>query len=185
MALLNDDERDLDFARLFSEHRRALLRYVYRRLSDHASCEDVVVETFEVVWRRWEELPPRDLELPWLYAIALRVLSNHQRSRDRRGRLLDRLSRERSGEAEDENSNQLFRDLLTRPLADLRSDERELLQLVYWEELSYRDIAEVLEISENAVGIRLNRAKAHLRAHLGVGQASIPLGRDLETEVET
>jgi RNA polymerase sigma-70 factor (ECF subfamily) len=144
MALLNEDERDVDFARLFSEHRRALLRYVLRHLNDYASCEDVVVETFEVAWRRWGELPPRDRELPWLYAIALRLLSNNQRSRDRRWKLLTRLARERSEGIEDENSDRVFRDLLIEPLAALRADERELLEFVYWEELSYRDIAEIL-----------------------------------------
>jgi len=185
MALLNEDERDVDFARLFSEHRRSLLRYVYRRLNDHASCEDVVVETFEVAWRRWEELPPRDRELPWLYAIAMRLLSNNQRSRDRRWKLLTRLSRERPRDIEDENSDHVFRDLLIEPLAALRADERELLEFVYWEELSYRDIAEILDISENAVGIRLNRAKTHLRALLRLGQGDVSPDRVFETEVDT
>ncbi len=184
MALLNEDERDADFARLFSEHQRALLRYVFRRLNDHASCEDVVVETFEVAWRRWGELPPRDRELPWLYSIALRLLSNNQRSRDRRWRLLTRLARERHEDIEDENSDHVFRELLIEPLASLRTDERELLEFVYWEELSYRDISEILDISENAVGIRLHRAKTHLRTLLQLRQGGVLPDRVFETEVE-
>ncbi|HUX03397.1 MAG TPA: RNA polymerase sigma factor [Acidimicrobiales bacterium] len=185
MALLGDDEQRDDFARLFSEHRRALLRYVWRRLNDHASCEDVVVETFEVAWRRWQDLPPRDRELAWLYAIALRVLSNHQRSRDRRGRLLIRLSLERPRDIEEENTEQLFRDVVTRPLAELRTDERELLGLVYWEELSYREIAEVLGISENAVGIRINRTKAHLETLLQPAPSIITYESGIARELET
>ena len=185
MALLSDDEQRDDFARLFSEHRRALLRYVWRRLSDHASCEDVVAETFEVAWRRWQDLPPRDRELAWLYAIALRVLSNHQRSRDRRGRLLIRLSLERPRDVEDDGAERLFRDMATRPLAELRTGERELLGLVYWEELSYREIAEVLGISENAVGVRINRAKAHLETLLQPAQSDVPYESGTVGELET
>jgi len=185
MALLSDDEQRDDFARLFGEHRRALLRYVYRRLSDQASCEDVVVETFEVAWRRWEELPPRSRELAWLYAIALRILSNHQRSRDRRGRLLARLSLERSREVENDNADGFFKDLVAQLLAELRADERELLGLVYWEELSYREIAEILDISENAVGIRINRAKAHLETFLPPVQPVVPYERGVARELGT
>jgi len=45
----------------------------------------------------------------------------------------------------------------------LRVDDRVLLEHVYWEHLTYREIAVVLGISANAVGIRINRAKRNLR----------------------
>jgi RNA polymerase sigma factor (sigma-70 family) len=45
----------------------------------------------------------------------------------------------------------------------LRNDERVLLEHVYWERLSYREIAVILGVSENAVGIRINRAKRNLK----------------------
>src|SRR5665213_3507404 len=92
---MGDEEKGVEFTRLVTEHTRALLRFVYRRLSDSASCEDVVAETFLIAWRRWDDLPALDRELPWLYGIAFRVLSNQRRSRDRRDRLHARLSFER------------------------------------------------------------------------------------------
>jgi RNA polymerase sigma-70 factor (ECF subfamily) len=52
---------------------------------------------------------------------------------------------------------------LADALIHLKESDVELLRLVYWQELTYREIALELGISENAVGIRINRAKKNLR----------------------
>ncbi|MBW4079308.1 MAG: RNA polymerase subunit sigma-24, partial [Acidobacteria bacterium] len=80
-------ERDEEFARVVAAHRHAILRYGLRRLDDQAASEDLVAETFVVVWRRFDDLPPRGEELFWLYGIAGRVLSNMHRGRQRSMRL--------------------------------------------------------------------------------------------------
>ena len=88
-----------------------------------------------------------------------------RRSRDRRDRLLTRMAMERDAtEGVDAAGLNTERVLVT--LRQLRTHERELLEFVYWERLTYRDIALILGISENAVGIRINRAKRNLRAYL-------------------
>ena len=71
--MTNEDE---EFARVVATHRNALLRYGLRRLDDHFAAEDLVADTFVVVWRRFEELPSRTEELFWLYGIAGNILSN-------------------------------------------------------------------------------------------------------------
>jgi RNA polymerase sigma factor (sigma-70 family) len=162
---MSDEEIRADFTRLVTDHKRALVRYSLRRLNDPWACEDVVAETFLIVWRRLDQLPSRDRELLWLYGIAFRVLSNHRRSRGRRDRLHIRLSLER-----DANENNGVGAINTAPvslaLSGLGASDRELLEFVYWEGLTYREIALVLGISENAVGIRINRAKRNLKALL-------------------
>jgi RNA polymerase sigma-70 factor, ECF subfamily len=54
--------------------------YALRRASPDAA-QDVVADTFLVVWRRLEDVPAD--ALPWLYGIARRVLANQRRSADR------------------------------------------------------------------------------------------------------
>lgn len=158
---MNNEATSREYTRLFNQHSSAVMRYALRRWSDVEGCEDVVVDTFSVAWRKWGEKPDSDRELPWLYGIAFRVLSNHRRSRDRRERLLVRISMERS----DENDVVDGVDAASVRLAigQLNESDRELLQLVYWEELTYREIAVAFGVSENAVGIRINRAKSRLR----------------------
>jgi RNA polymerase sigma-70 factor, ECF subfamily len=163
---MSDEDKSAQFTRLVSEHSRALLRFTLRRLNDRAACDDVVAETFLIAWRRWDQLPAPERELPWLYGIAFRVLSNHRRSRDRRDRLQARLSMERVPHVAGDDVAGPDPGLVLQALGRLRDQERELLELVYWEKLSYRDIALAVGISENAVGIRITRAKKNLRSFL-------------------
>lgn len=155
-----------EFTRLFNEHSRAVQRFTLRRLSDVKSCEDVVADTFLIAWRRWDDLPERERELQWLYGIAFRVLSNQRRSRDRRERLRTRLSLEREPHPDGAEAGDFDVTIVRRALDRLRTSDRELLELVYWERLTYREIAEIVGVSENAVGIRINRAKLSLKSLL-------------------
>lgn len=173
------------YVRFVNEHSRALLRYSLRRLSDAAGCEDVVAETFLIVWRRWEDLPAAEKELPWLYSIAFHVLSNQRRSRDRRDRLHQRLSFERDPQLDGSDAIEIDTKIIFRALAELSVSDRELLEYVYWEKLSYRDIAFVVGVSENAIGIRINRAKVKLRTLLALPQEENPRVENSREELES
>jgi RNA polymerase sigma factor (sigma-70 family) len=156
-------DRDAEFARVVATHRHALLRYGLRRLDDHTAAEDLVAETFVVVWRRFDDLPPRDEELFWLYGIAGRVLANLLRSRQRSMRLEARLAFEREMDRATPRYSKEDVEALMNALGELSPDERELIQLTYWEKLSYREMSIVLGCSEKAAGIRLSRSRTHLR----------------------
>ena len=161
-----DEERWTAFTLLVVTHKVKLLRYTLRRLNDHSTCQEVVDETFLISWRRWDDRPDPEWQLPWLYSIAYHVLSNGRRSRDRRERLYERLSLERSWDPEHDDSSDVDVEGLSHAFDLLKANDQELLRLVFWEELTYREISLELEISENAVGIRINRAKKNLRALL-------------------
>ncbi|MGB0101650.1 MAG: sigma factor-like helix-turn-helix DNA-binding protein, partial [Nocardioides sp.] len=56
---------------------------------------------------------------------------------------------------------------LHEALAALRPEDAELLRLWAWEQLTPAEIAVVLDVSANAAGVRLHRARARLREQLG------------------
>ncbi len=62
-------------------------------------------------------------------------------------------------------------------LCELSEDDREILMLVTWEELSYADVGRVLDISANAVAIRVHLARKRLAGHVAKY-----LGKDLTDE---
>ena len=96
--------------------------------------------------------------LPWLYAVARRVLANQRRGNGRRERLAALLRVDdvptpiRAG---DDLDGPVF-----EALASLSPADQEILRLVAWEDLRNHQIAEVLGITANAVAIRLHRARA-------------------------
>jgi RNA polymerase sigma-70 factor (ECF subfamily) len=160
---MNDEDR---FEALFRATYPQVLAYGRRRLTATVA-QDVAAETYVVAWRRRQQLPEGDAVLPWLLAIARRVTANHTRSDRRWRRLRHRLSAEPPLPFVASNGDMpRVRAALTR----LSSDDQEILRLAYWDDLSHDEIAAVLSISANSVGVRLHRARQRLRTHLADGQ---------------
>lgn len=131
-----------------------VFRYALRRTGNDADAEDVLAETFAVCWRRIDDVPSGK-ELPWLYGVARRVLANQRRSSGRLDRLRARLQAEQLADPPVATEEGLAREVLDQ-LAD---PDQEVLRLALWEELTPSEIAVALGITENAVYIRLHRAR--------------------------
>jgi RNA polymerase sigma-70 factor (ECF subfamily) len=165
-ARVSEDRSDAEarFRRAYLEHYRAILAYALRRGVDHASAEEIVAETFAVLWRRRDDAPDPDALLPWLYGVAARVLANHRRRAARRERLSSRLQTLMPEHPETESV--AFDRLEVRTVIDalqqLSAGDREVLLLAAWEGLSHREIAAALGCSDNAAAIRLHRARNRL-----------------------
>ena len=151
-----------DFQRLFADYNRHVLAYALRRCDGRADAEDVVAGTFAVAWRRFADAPAEELRLPWLYAIAARVLANQRRSARR---LLALRLRLRELPAAPEPERGALAEVLVA-LRELRPEEQEVLRLAAWEGLTNAELAVALDCSENAATIRLHRARKRLAEHL-------------------
>src|SRR4051812_23970943 len=79
------------FQALYDAHAGAVLAFARRRAGPDEA-EDVLAETFLVVWRRRERVPAD--ALPWLYAVAGNVVRNRARAERRRVALRARLAAE-------------------------------------------------------------------------------------------
>ena len=169
------------FEELFSRHHRPVLAYALRRSASSADAEDAAAETFTIAWRRLADVP--DDPLPWLYGVARRVIANQRRSHQRGLRLHTRLREEARPEAVYQTQDAAG-DTALAVLSRLRPDDQELLRLIAWEELSHAQIAEVIGISVNAVGIRVHRARERFAAAFGqIVEAEVKGFGDIRTHV--
>ncbi len=139
-----------------------LQRYALRRC-DAATADDVIADALLVVWRRLDEIPA-DAVLPWCYRVAGNCLANQRRSTQRALRLSARVAALEPPAAQDEPSTP--DPVLHAALARLSPSDQEVLRLWAWESLTPSEIAVALDVSPNAVSIRLHRAKQHLKAAL-------------------
>ena len=164
---MTDDE----FTVLFEEHYSAVLGYGLRRV-DPDTARDVAAETFLVAWR---QLPVRpQMPRPWLLAVARRVLANELRRQGRHVRLYDRIgdaarTDDRDLVQPDHAEAVVTASPVTAAMASLSDRDRELLQLIGWEQLDQRSAAQVLGCSVGALKVRLHRARRRLHAAMAGG----------------
>lgn len=156
------------FEALYAANHRRVLAYCARRAS-RADAWDAAAEVFAIAWRRIDEVPRDDMALPWLFAVAYRVISNQRRSQERRRRLNERVARLPVDAAPFPEAQLIRREEeaeMMAALERLRDADREIVLLVLWEELPRRHIAAALGISRVAVDQRYSRARRRLAAQL-------------------
>jgi RNA polymerase sigma-70 factor (ECF subfamily) len=145
------------FERIYVEHVDAVRAYVRRR-APQPVVEDVVADVFVVALRRIDDVPRN--ALPWLYAVARKTLANERRKRHDLP-----LEHEPSYEPLSE-PGPVGDSRLAAAFAALSDADREILRLVAWEGLPFRDVARSLDVSPVAARVRFHRAKARLAAQL-------------------
>jgi RNA polymerase sigma-70 factor (ECF subfamily) len=152
------------FGQLYREQGKAVLAYALRRVEEPEDAADVVAETFLVAWRRLDEVPIGARERLWLFGVARRVTANLHRAEGRRTRLAKRLAESLRSEVAASPDQSAEATWVLRAMGDLGEEDRELLLLVTWEELSPGQAAQVLGISSLAARSRLHRARRRLRS---------------------
>jgi RNA polymerase sigma factor (sigma-70 family) len=157
------------FAELFHRHYSAVSQLCARRVGRSES-EDLAGETFCRAFehRRRFDVSRSDAR-PWLYGIALNLVRTHHRGRFRRGNAYERTAR--LVDTEVEFSSRVERgvdarrelDAVEDALLELPDADVEVLLLHVWEELSYKAIAEALDLPVTTVRLRLYRIRQRLR----------------------
>ena len=178
-------DREVRFRALYAAVYPDLLRFVQRRTSADQA-EDLVAETFLVVWRRFEDVPTDTGDSrAWIFGICRNIMLNGWRGDQRRNALGLRLAASVPGSSADIDLTSPEIDLaeqrvdLARAWRQLSEVHQEALGLAVFEELTGPQAAAVLGISPVAYRIRLTRARRALRLlldHLPVSRVVPPSG---------
>jgi len=150
------------FRELYDDLYDDLWRYCRRRAPSDADAFDLVADVMAVAWRRFEDIPAPPEARPWLFGVARNHLRSSRRRADRQDALTERLQTHGSFSTLIRNDEVDDLEIVAAALDQLGESDRELIQLVAWDELPHREIAALLEITENAVAIRLHRARGRL-----------------------
>lgn len=155
------------FARLYDEHWDDLRRFCQRRCASSVDADDALAETFTVAWRRIADIPEGSAERPWLFVVARNLLSEHYRRGDWLENVTDRLRAELMTKTpvaipgRDTPRDDL--EVALQALLQIDDADRELIELVAWDQVSHQEAAEILGCSVNAIAIRLSRARSRLQ----------------------
>jgi RNA polymerase sigma-70 factor (ECF subfamily) len=142
--------------------------YARRQVPDDLA-EDVVAETFLVLWRRWSDAPAGTDLRPWVFGVARNKIL---RVREQQHRALRSVAHVAAAEparphVADPADDVAAADRARRLLAQLPPAEGEAMALTVWAGLAPAEAAQVLGCSVTALTSRLSRARTRLAAVLG------------------
>jgi len=162
LAASSESDDPTAFVELFWRHGPAVHAYLSRRAGSQ-DADDLLSEVWLRAFKGRGNRRSSDV-LPWLYGIARNVLSAHWRQQAR-----PTAHPELSGafdpwpDADTRLDAAAQRDSIGRILAMLSQDEREVLLLVVWEQLTPAEVAAVLGLPQGTARSRLHRALTTLR----------------------
>jgi len=161
-----DEPPEVLFQRWLGKHGDTVLKVARAYTLNKEDCQDLAQEILLQVWRSLPQFQGRASASTWCYRVALNTaLRWHRREHRRKARQQPLLAVEPLPTAELDCAQQLHqREMVERLYAAIRQLPKTdaALVLLYLDDLSYRQIAEVLGISEGNVGVKLNRAKKAL-----------------------
>lgn len=155
------------FSILYERYRRTLYVFGERMLGSAEAAADLVQDTFLGIYERRHELQSLRSFRGWLFTVGRNrclTLLRQQKTRGRLGASADSEPQEKEPPALLESAEESR--LVQRALAEMPPEQREVLVLREYQELSYREIAEITGATESAVKARLFRARQALAGML-------------------
>ncbi|MEO8290541.1 MAG: RNA polymerase sigma factor [Gaiellaceae bacterium] len=152
---------------LFNEHSRRIYAYCLRQLGSPEEAEDAVQATYLNACRSLLTGFEPDVAQAWLFKVAQNVCLSRQRSSSRRARVErphDLQAVQDVVAAPESQDDELFG--LGDALAGLPTQQRRAILLREWQGLSYREVAEEMEITQSAVETLIFRARRSLASAL-------------------
>ena len=168
LARLVQDDDHQALATLMDRYTGKLLRYGRRFLASEDDISDVVQDVFVAAYQNIQDFDSTRRFSPWIYRIAHNAFVDGLRKRAKGpvyGLDFDRVVPHPIYEDPDENGKEKeeMRVLLAGHLDELRPAYREIVDLHYFEDFKYQEIADILHIPIGTVGIRLSRARQMLK----------------------
>jgi RNA polymerase sigma-70 factor, ECF subfamily len=158
------DKRALE--QLYNSYHRRLSRFLLRLAPRHDFAEEVINDTFWVVWNKAADFRGASRVSTWILGIAYRHALHALREERRSGGTDHAELREDSGSIDDPGDSRDLQDWIARGLNLLPDEQRLALELAYFLGYSCEEIAAITECPVGTVKARMFHAREKLRLTL-------------------
>lgn len=145
--------------RAIEQYGKATYNFAYRLTGNTADASDLTQEAFIRVFRAWRSFKPGTSFHSWIYRIVTNLYRDELRRR--KGRYQE--ERELEVRPIEDYVESHLSEPVSKALADLTPEQRQIVLLADIEECSYEEISKIVGCSVGTVRSRLHRARAQLR----------------------
>lgn len=156
---LSSEEQDI----LYKAYYGNVYNTVYRFTKDRELAEEVTHEAYLVAFQKIHTVKDMEKFKGWICTIALNLARDYMR-KHKRVSAMDAIEQlgQNAYTVEEEVIARMERDVVKEAIGELDAHYKHVIILRYYYDLSYKDIAEKLNISSGTVKTRINRAKGKL-----------------------
>lgn len=149
---------------LFTRHHAPVFRFLTRRVYSEAVAEELTNQVFLEVWRNARTFEARSSVTTWMLTIARNLAASHMRKR-REGALDEGVAEAIADDRDDPEvtAQKVDKAMAMRRCMDrLSAEHREIIDLVYYHEMSVSEVSAVVGIPEATVKTRMFYARKKL-----------------------
>jgi len=173
-SLIQAAQRDARrFGPLYEQYYRQLFLFVYKRVGDEDDAADVTAQVFVKALQNLNRYEDKGLPFAsWLYRIALNEVNQFFRNNAKRSLTISTDSGSaiqlvaEIAEAQDECADEQQLQRMYAAMQRLAPDEVQLIQMRYFDKIPFKEVADILGISENNAKVRAFRLLQKLKKYM-------------------
>jgi len=161
-------EEPKGFEPLYNKYYEQIFRYIYQRMDDRETACDVTSQVFLKALNNIHKYEYRGVPFAsWLYRIAKSEL--YQSFRDKKARRtvnVESMHLFEMIEEWEEDTSDFNRNALLKVISQLNEEEIQMVELRFFEKRSFKEIGEILEITENNAKVKSHRVVKKMRKYI-------------------
>jgi RNA polymerase sigma-70 factor (ECF subfamily) len=164
----NPSSRDIGFTLLMDKYKKPVYWHIRRLVYSHDDAEDILQETFIQVYRHASSFRGDSKIFTWLYRIATNECTRYFRKNKTKKNLSQSLNHEISediSETDAEDSQAIILKF-QRAVLQLPEKQRIVFNLRYYDEISYEDMAQILNSSVNTLKTNYHYASEKIKKYM-------------------
>ncbi|HCN83064.1 MAG TPA: RNA polymerase subunit sigma-70 [Sphingobacteriaceae bacterium] len=155
-----------EFIKIISEHQAIILKTCRMYCNDQLDSEDLFQEIILQLWRSYPKFNGASKVSTWMYRIGLNTAITRLRKNSRRRDTYPLSDKENEFPESDMKRIDLEYDRELQAAIDTLNKFDKALVMLYLDEKSYKDMAEIMGISESNIGVKINHIKQKLKTIL-------------------
>lgn len=151
------------FAEIIDDHKSLVYSILLRMTNDHEEANDLAQEVFVKVYRQLKQFKGKSKLSTWIYKITYFHGLSHLRKQKRWVGEEYYADAESDDDVENDIAQDEMKGHVSECINQLKPIERTAITLFYLDELSVKDVSEIMNISESYVKVTVHRAKKNLK----------------------
>jgi len=160
-------EKESYFNKIYKDHKDKIYRICCFYLQDQEDRNDLFQEVLANVWRGLDRFEGRSKISTWIYRISVNTsmafFKQQFKEIDKRNKYEQEISNDTTDSSHEDEQNKI--DQLHLAISGLSKMEKAIVSLLL-EELSHKEIAEIIGLSENNIRVKIHRIKSKLKSIL-------------------